>query len=244
MSDRIAVVGKMHSGKTTLAESLVSKGYSRIAFADPVKEVSAEMLTTFSRFMGKNEDYVYSDMNRMKGHPSIRALLQLVGTELGRNWMGPQEIWINLFMDIVDDMEEGVKLVNDDCRFVNEANALRAKGFTIIKLHRSEDERVTSILQALKKQNPDSTKREISKALDQMLNHPSETEIDSIDYDYEIQSISVKNLRGQVTDIITGGVEHFTELYNSNVLRATRKKAVDLSENDLSPMKVSYAHGG
>ncbi len=199
---KIAIVGKMHSGKTTLAEALIGLGYSRFAFADPVKEIAAKMLTTFSHEMGgEGPSYTYDDMNAMKGHPSIRALLQLVGTELGRNWYGPDDIWIKMFKQRVlhaqgmAGSDNPLYIVNDDCRFPNEAFALKDVGFTIVKLERDENERVESIRQALQQANPDLSPADIAARMHAMLTHPSETNVDLIVPDMEIPSMDVIQLQ-------------------------------------------------
>ncbi len=206
----IAVVGKMHSGKTTIARFLVNTGYHRISFADPVKEVSAEMLSTFCRIVrtmqaGPNDPiiyrhYDYTMINEMKGHPAIRSLLQLVGTGLGRDWYGPDTIWIDMFEKKVQKWESDRKefpmpVVNDDCRFPNEAERLRKLEFTIIKLVRNDAERCTSIYNALVKQNPTWTPAMIHEALLDMQEHPSETNVDNIQADYTIRNINLDQLR-------------------------------------------------
>lgn len=188
---RIAVVGKMHSGKTTLANMLVDNDYERIAFADPVKRISAEMLThlaqgteSVTRWQPNYHYYYdYDDMNVLKADPAIRKLLQLVGTELGRQWLGPEDLWIQMFKNDIKGISESEPIVNDDCRFVNEGAALREMGFTIIKLVRDETERIDSIRRALKSKMVHSSDHEIDVALVEILSHGSETEVDKIPFD-------------------------------------------------------------
>lgn len=221
----LAVVGKMHSGKTTLANALVDlHGYQRFAFADPVKDVSAAMLTTFHNYLDTEgfTPHLYNRdmMNKMKGHPAIRGLLQLVGTELGRDWLGPDTIWIDLFEKRIEqtrakafedtqiyygaDWIGQLRIVNDDCRFPNEAQRLKELGFVLVKLHRNEDARLQSIVDTMLKDNPELTNDEVNEQLDNILTHPSETNVDLITADIDIESISVDQLQHDVAKQLAG----------------------------------------
>jgi hypothetical protein len=212
----------MHSGKTTLANELVKHGFTRIAFADPVKDISAMMLNTFTKEMTRRTTmrrgwpvYTRETINEIKGHPAIRKLLQLVGTELGRNWFGPDDVWINAFEENIFDISshyenlpEPLLIVNDDCRFPNEAARLRELGFTIIKLVRDHDERMWSIRRALERDNPALIGDEfhIEMMMHDMLEHPSETNVDLIEADINVASESVEQLQAFATIIATEGL--------------------------------------
>lgn len=197
---KVAIVGKLHSGKTTTAQALVDHfGYQRMAFADPVKEVSGVMLAAFENHFApprvKVAPYTIAQMNDMKKHPSIRKLLQVVGTELGREWRY-NTFWIDQLTRKVTRAESlGVhSIVVDDCRFPNEADALRAHGFTIVKLVRDDHERAASVYDALRTTNPDYTTEQLEQELRKMMEHPSEQEIDNILPDMTYPSTSVEQL--------------------------------------------------
>lgn len=203
----IAVVGKMHSGKTTFSNALVERNFRRMAFADPVKEVSGHMLADFENYFLPGNGtlrraYTIDEMNEMKGHPAIRGLLQLVGTELGRNWHGPDTIWIDTFRQkfrIYQKHAAGLRVewpvVVDDCRFVNEAEALRELGFYIVKLQRDEGERLESIRNAIRTGDPSLSSDAVEKQLNKMLEHPSETEVNRIRANTVVKSIDVGKLQ-------------------------------------------------
>jgi hypothetical protein len=224
MHKKVGIIGKMHSGKTTFAKALgINEGFTRVAFADPVKDASAAMLNTFvDWFDGSNDSdpYTIDDMNQMKGHPSIRKFLQVVGTEIGRNWTGNDSFWIDIFENTIRNYElstEGdVLLVNDDCRFPNEAQRLRNMGFVLIKLQRDEKERLLSIFDAVQRDNPDLTDEQIEDKMEEMLNHPSETNVDLIEPDLFIHSVTVRQLRQVANEIATMSFEDF---YNLQVSR-------------------------
>lgn len=63
---------------------------------------------------------------------TAREILQKMGTEVGRDTFG-DDIWIRNMLSRIEGEEE---VVVDDCRFLNEAMALRNKGFTIIGIDR------------------------------------------------------------------------------------------------------------
>lgn len=200
--NRVALVGKAHSGKTTTAKALVEQGYQRVAFADPVKEITAKMLTVFEQHVLFPEGIQYVDplhipkvsveeVEQQKGHPAIRKLLQLVGTDIGREWFGPETIWIDVFQERVKNMIG--PLVIDDCRFPDEALALKELGFTIVKLVRDEQERIDSIIAALLSQG--IAEDDVDEKLEQILSHPSETMVDKITPDVSIHSVSVDQLQ-------------------------------------------------
>lgn len=217
MRKKFAIVGKMHSGKTTLAKYLIERDFTRIAFADPVKAVSAEMLTTFVRFVDPFSETTYTidHMNIMKGHPAIRKLLQLVGTELGREWYGPESLWIDLFQEAVANYEaeyHDVYLINDDCRFVNEAERLSEMGFTLVKLVRDETERILSVQHAVQRDNPDLTIEQVCAKVDEMLAHPSETNVDLIVPDIIIPSVTVRQLEQIATEMEMLKLDEFLQL--------------------------------
>lgn len=248
MFRKIAIVGKMHAGKTTLANMLVERSYTRMAFADPVKEIAAEMLNKFLYCMNDDRAFGLDSINAEKGHPAIRGLLQLVGTELGRQWYGPDTIWIDMFKDRIEALDEldrsfdlppEVRIVNDDCRFVNESVALKELGFTIVKLRRPEDERVASIIAALKKQNKDASPQEISRQLEKILGHGSETEVDNIAYDYEFNSTTMRSLERLATLLASGEKPSILrDVEYSDVVRDVPHTARDIPIG----MRAHYAH--
>lgn len=135
---RIAFVGPMGSGKTTSAEYLVKQGFTRVGFADAVKDIAAWFLDGMVYFLGfggevKDRDWI----NENKGRPEIRKLLQFIGTDIGREMYG-ENVWVAKLLSTLDDDTD---YVVDDVRFSNEADALRGAGFTIVRIDRDPGER-------------------------------------------------------------------------------------------------------
>lgn len=70
----------------------------------------------------------------LAGH-SPRYLMQSLGTEWGRDLVA-QDIWRRILLAKVDH-HHGLPIVVDDLRFPNEADGLRAAGFTIVRIIRA-----------------------------------------------------------------------------------------------------------
>lgn len=118
----IGIAGRVGSGKTTFANYLLD--YLPMAyilpFANPIKKFALDL-----GWDGKKNE---------KG----RRLLQLLGTEIGRECIDPN-IWINHWSDCtLRPMHIGVKyFIADDVRFRNEAKAINGTGFTFFITGRS-----------------------------------------------------------------------------------------------------------
>lgn len=110
----VAISGKMGSGKTTLAKSLVKK-YSGIhmKFATPLYEMQSAVLGVLHKY-GMQTEMKYGD------------LLQYLGTEFGRKKFG-DNIWADLTKNSIFSTIESLNkwrdkafIVVDDARFDNE----------------------------------------------------------------------------------------------------------------------------
>jgi hypothetical protein len=156
--DRIAFVAKMHSGKTTCSNELVSAyGYQRLSFAAPVKEACVSMINAFYDYLGMYNRYMTVEQFECDKN-QLRWLAQGVGTELGRQYVGPDSIWVDRLAETVELIAASTernglsapRFVIDDCRFPNEVEKLRSLGFTIIRITRDESARITSIRSSLR----------------------------------------------------------------------------------------------
>lgn len=151
-------------GKTTAANYLVEHyGYQRISLADGVKQLASDMLTEATYLLtGNCKHPTVEHINQNKA--TFRPFLQWLGTDFVREYLGMPTYWIDSFL--LAAQESNKPVVCDDVRFVNEAEALRRAGFTIVRLRRDENERLASIVAA--GGNPND------------LAHKSETELDNI----------------------------------------------------------------
>lgn len=136
MPDIIALCGPQQVGKTTAAQSLVDRfNFTRVAFADPLYDMVAALLRLpihKVRQLPKNEP-----MALLEGR-TLRHTLQTLGTEWGRNSIG-NGIWVNAAIRrAVSLTQHGHRVVIDDCRFLNEYEALRAAGAKMVLLQRDD----------------------------------------------------------------------------------------------------------
>ncbi len=129
----VAFAAPLRAGKTTAARVLIDAGYRRISFARPIKD----MLVTF----GLTEDELNDSVLKETPHPLLggqtpRWAMQSLGTEWGREMIW-DDIWVNLTRLRVQKLvADGEGVVFDDCRFDNEAIALRAIGAVVVEVTR------------------------------------------------------------------------------------------------------------
>ncbi len=151
----IAFIGKTGAGKTTAAQILVERfGYARVSFAAPLK---AGCATT-----------------------DDRTLLQKVGHGVRELH---EDFWVNLFLADVAAREQDElnvawdgtpKFTVDDCRYPNEAQALKAAGFVTVRITASKVTRI------------DRQKRAGRLQDEAQLDHISETALDDFTADHRI----------------------------------------------------------
>jgi dephospho-CoA kinase len=139
----IAFIGRAGAGKTTARAYLEEAyGYEHLSFAAPLKV--------------------------MAGTTDDRGLLQQLGLAV-RDVV--EDGWVNLLLDEMS-CHAGVKWAVDDCRFPNEAAALRGEGFIIVRID------------ALRSIRVDRLKRSGRLQDDAQLEHASETALDGYRGDY------------------------------------------------------------
>lgn len=126
----IALCGPAGSGKSTIANYLVEKhGAQRYGFAMPLKEMVKRALNfTDEQVYGTQEQKEAIDPRY--GH-SPRWFLQRIGTEGCRATFG-ESFWTKQCLDGIWRQNQRLAVI-EDCRFINEANAVlddtRINGF-------------------------------------------------------------------------------------------------------------------
>lgn len=157
----VGLSGYAQSGKDTAASFF--EGYERRAFADPMRDV-----------LYKLNPWVASDMNIQEAietlgwdkakvqYPEIRRLLQVLGTEVGR------EMWGNGFW--IDQATKGLvgykDVVFTDVRFPNEYETIKMLGGVVIRIVRDGVDAVNA--------------------------HPSESALDDHTFDFTIKNNGTK----------------------------------------------------
>lgn len=127
----VALTGAAGSGKSTATKFLVERhGYTLVKFAGPLKD----MLRAAGLSEGNIEGESKESPLALLGGKTPRRAMQTLGTEWGRNCMG-EDFWINIWRSRVEAIVAFTgRVVVDDCRFPNEAAAIRQLGGMIIKL--------------------------------------------------------------------------------------------------------------
>lgn len=127
----VAFTGQAGSGKSTATRYLVEQhGYTLVKFAGPLKDML--------RAVGFNERELEGDLKEepcsaLLGH-TPRWAMQSLGSEWGRSCIG-DDLWVGLWRRRVEQVfADGGRVVVDDCRFANEAQAVRKLGGDIYKL--------------------------------------------------------------------------------------------------------------
>ena len=138
----IGLVGYAQAGKDEAARALVEQGFTKVAFADPLRE----MLLALNPVIDARPSFAGRDVNLLryrdyldacgyesaKAHPEVRRLLQRLGTEAGRQVLG-EDVWVNAWVERATWHQ---CVVTTDVRFDNEVNAVRSLGGIIVRVDR------------------------------------------------------------------------------------------------------------
>lgn len=172
----VAVVGEFASGKTTLADKLISEyGYRRISFAGNLKKAAAAVYDPtkpgVAGYVEKTAMYRIWPLDEPEPiEVSGREILQRLGQSVKQL---DRLFWIRWLMNEVDCGIHGPgPFVIDDCRFPYEADALRNRGFVIARIVTPADTRMERYELTYGRR---PTEAELS--------HPSEVEVQSIRWD-------------------------------------------------------------
>lgn len=152
----IGLSGYARSGKDTVAEMLWPFGYVRRSFATPLKDAVYALDPLVGQDMTERvaalvDEYGWDEVK--VGVPEARRLLQRMGTEVGRVLFG-EDFWVERAFA---SLRPGAAYVFADCRFPNEAKAIRAAGGQVWRVERPGVGPITD--------------------------HPSETSLDDWDFD-------------------------------------------------------------
>ncbi|MDJ0462001.1 hypothetical protein [Streptomyces sp. H27-C3] len=188
----IALIGRARSGKDTVAARLVTRfAYTRVAFADPLKEMalSIDPVVAYEPSGFGPLPTRLSDVVRRVGWErakeefgEVRRTLQRVGQSVREQDAGH---WVGLAMDKLDVADAwNLPVVLTDCRYPNEAAALKARGFTLVRITRP--------------QRAAMTMGEIRAAL-----HESETALDDYPADVTIANVGTVDELNSLADTLT-----------------------------------------
>jgi len=128
MTELIGLAGYARAGKTTVGGILAKAGYHQAAFADPIRA----MLYALNPVVRLDDDYGFATVRELvdafgweqaKTHTTMRRLLQRLGTEAGRECLGPT-VWVDALFSTHTERP----LVITDVRFPNEYHAITQRG--------------------------------------------------------------------------------------------------------------------
>lgn len=165
MISKIALVGKMRSGKDTVADILSDYGYAEYKLGSGIGDV-VEMLFVDGKHGLSN-----------------RELYQKIGQQMRKI---DSEVWIKKLLRRIE-VNNPKLVVVSDVRQKNEEIALRAAGFTIVKVYADEGIRIDRI------KNTPGEKFDIDA-----FNHETELSVDDI-----IADISIAN-NDRIPDLLEG----------------------------------------
>ena len=172
----IGLSGYAQAGKDTVAQMLVEDyGYTRLGFADIIKKACYHLDPIINldgmRLAHAVDKYGWDEVKLI---PEVRRLLQIMGSEVGRDLIDPQ-IWIELTLFNVKSDD---KIVISDVRFRNEAEEIKWRHGQVWRISRIQKDTPVSI-------------------------HRSETDMDSWDFDQYISNNGTfEELSTQIKEIL------------------------------------------
>lgn len=137
----IGLHGPARCGKDTVAWYLTKyHGYEQAAFAGPVKRMIESLLGMHPNTLEEMKDQTLSHLGC-----TPRVLLQTLGTEWGRDIVGPRMspgsgLWVRMMEERLDLMEEfGMyDVVITDVRFQDEADFIHRLGGVVVHVRRED----------------------------------------------------------------------------------------------------------
>lgn len=137
----VGLSGYAQSGKDTAAEVLTKRGFTRIAFADILRDMAFAIdpyvrtntkadkdIVIFERLSSAIKNYGWDFAK--EEFPDVRRLLQRLGTEAGREILG-ENIWVDTALNNAPE-----NTVVTDVRFPNEVEGIEKRGGVVIRITR------------------------------------------------------------------------------------------------------------
>lgn len=139
MTAVIGLSGLKGCGKDTAAQVLIEDGWTRLAFADPLRQMLYTLNPLIGDLDGRSNPIRWQQYldtvgyDEAKKHPEVRRLMQVFGTEVIRQQYG-QDAWVNLAAKRIN--REPGNYVVTDVRFDNEAKMIHAIGGFMVRIER------------------------------------------------------------------------------------------------------------
>ena len=137
----IGLSGYARSGKDTVAGMLIAlHGYDNRAFAKPIRTALLTLNPILENGSRLNETVQEYGWEIAKAKPEVRRLLQVFGTEVGRDMFG-QNFWVE---QAFKGLSSSNNIVFTDVRFPNEANMIKSMMGEVWRVERPGYEPVNS----------------------------------------------------------------------------------------------------
>lgn len=193
---KIAITGKMRSGKSELAKHLERKhGFERVSFGSALKYYADILFADSEAFPIEYEEFGEPcpfDGERPKRAKKPRRLYQMFGQKMREL---DADIWIRHAEKSAQawaELRSTSGIVIDDLRQPNEYEWAKDNGYTIVRVNANEGDRIQRAERAGDEFDLES------------LEHETETHADSFEVDYEINNDSDKEaLRRKVGEILS-----------------------------------------
>lgn len=207
----IGVVGFMGSGKDTVADMLIDRGFVKDSFARTLKDSVSVLFgwdrnlldgtTSESRAWREIPDPYWS---KETDNPNFtpRLALQLFGTEAIRDTFA-QDFWVSTVVKRWLDNGKPNTIITD-CRFPNEINAIKRNGGLVIHVHRGEYPDWYPLVSRInrKTHNDSDTIKFQTLLLNKELPHISEYAWAGQDFDLELDNNgTLDDLRNKINNI-------------------------------------------
>lgn len=133
----VGLVGYARSGKSTVRDILVQRHrFVGTKFAGPLKSMMRALYASASLTAEQIDSRIEGDLKEIPDPlllgRSPRQAMQELGTAWGRGFFG-DALWVTMWAAGLNDNK---RYVVDDCRFPNEADAIRVRGGAIIEIRR------------------------------------------------------------------------------------------------------------
>lgn len=139
MTRLVAFTGPAGAGKSQASLALdLSLGYERRKFAGPLKAMLTALYTAAGLHPAEIVRRIEGDLKEVPdpllGGKTPRYAMQTLGTEWGRQ-MIHEDLWVNIWRAGAEQrLDAECYVVADDCRFENEAEAVRALGGKVVRI--------------------------------------------------------------------------------------------------------------
>jgi len=186
MSAVFGIGGALRSGKDTVADYLVEEyGWIKMGMSEPLNDallalnpmIPVREWGIFSKYVSYEELYLQVGYTEAKTNPEVRRLLQVLGTEVGRE-MIDENVWVDIAKRRIEaETSRGENVIMTGMRFPNEVRMIQELEGTNFFVSRP--------------------------GVDSVSSHASETSVDKSLFDIEIENDgSLGELYAELDDLL------------------------------------------